>query len=236
MHRVTTGRRQRLGVWLVWLLVVVILLLQPRLVAADGVDPLAGGAGVVLTETPGRDLFPWWPRVRWRQRALAAYRRWQHRRRQAWRAAQVARLALARALTLATLVDWLTRSQVRRQLGAVPVLYALLEELQVRPIINRYCPSVREVDHGTVAVVLIINRLMAPRPLYRIADWLAQTVLVYYLGVPASKFNDDRLARTLDALAPHARDIWLAVVSQAIQRYDIDPSATLRAGSAPAVL
>ena len=28
-----------------------------------------------------------------------------------------------------------------------------------------------------------------PLPLYRVADWMARTVLVYTLGVPAAKFN-----------------------------------------------
>ena len=98
------------------------------------------------------------------------------------------------------MVDWLTKAQLRRHLGALPVLYALLDVLQVRQIINRHCPTAAQVDHGTVAMVLILNRLMAPRPLYQVADWVAQTVLVYVLGIPASKFNDDRLGRTLDAI------------------------------------
>lgn len=178
----------------------------------------------MLADTPGGMLFPRWPRVRWRKRALAAYWRWQRARRQAWRAAQLARLALAGAITFATLVDWLTKRQLRRQLGALPVLYAILEVLQVRTIINRYCPNWREVDNGTVVLVLVLNCLMAPRALWQMADWVAQTVLVHKLGVPASKFNDDRLARTWDATAPHCRDIWIEVVSVALQRYDIDLS------------
>jgi transposase len=125
---------------------------------------------------------------------------------------------------MATVVDILTRSQLRRQMGAVPVLYALLETLRVREIINHHCPTAAEVEHGTVAVVMILNRLMAPRPLYRIADWLARTVLVYQLGVPAEKLNDDRLARTLDALSQHTRDIWQDIVHQALLRADIDLS------------
>jgi len=56
------------------------------------------------------------------------------------------------------------------------------------------------VDHGTVALVLVLKRLTMPLPLYQVADWLAQTVLAYTLGIPATKFNDDRLARTLDAI------------------------------------
>ncbi|MBU1747451.1 MAG: IS1634 family transposase [Chloroflexi bacterium] len=104
------------------------------------------------------------------------------------------------------------------------MLYAVLETLQVQTIINRYCPSQREIDTGTVAVVLILNRLLAPRPLCHIADWVAQSVLVQQLGLPASKFNDDRLARTLDALAPHGPAIWAEIVDTAQRRYDLDLS------------
>jgi transposase len=128
------------------------------------------------------------------------------------------------ALTLAQLVDLVTQSQLRRHLGALPVLYAVLETLRVREIINRHCRTAAEVDHGTVALVLILNRLMAPRPLYQVADWLARTVLVYRLGVPAEKFNDDRLARTLDGISQHSRDIWQDVVHQALVQAEIDLS------------
>ena len=102
------------------------------------------------------------------------------------------------------------------------MLYRLLEILDVRRMINRHCPSVAQVDYGAVVVVLVLNRLMAPRPLYKVADWLGQTVLVTVLGIPAAKFNDDRLGRTLDAIAVHQRDIWLDIVHQALRRFDID--------------
>jgi hypothetical protein len=134
----------------------------------------------------------------------------------------LARLALSGALTMATVVDLLTCSQLRRYKGALPVLYALLETLQVRQIINRHCPTAAEVDHGTVAVVLILNRLVAPRPLYWVADWVARTVLVYTLGVLAEKFNDDRLGRTLEAIGQHSREIWQDVVHRALVQANVD--------------
>jgi transposase len=127
-------------------------------------------------------------------------------------------------LTLAQLLDLVTRRQLRRHLGALPVLYALLDTLQVREIINAYCPTRAEVKHGTVALVLILNRLTMPLPLYQIADWLARTVLVHMLGIPATKFNDDRLARTLAAIQPHCREIWQAVVARALVQAEIDLS------------
>ena len=121
-------------------------------------------------------------------------------------------------------VDWLTHSQLRRHLGALPVLYALLEVLQVREIINRHCPTIcsgrpRHSGHGA-----------DPQPVggaptsIAVADWLARTVLVYTLGVPAEKFNDDRLARTLDAISEHSRDIWQDVVHRALVQAEIDLS------------
>jgi hypothetical protein len=149
------------------------------------------------------------------QAARCAYRR------VIW-AARGARLLRQGALTLAAVVDWLTRAQLRRHLGALPVLYRLLELLDVRRIVNWHCPSAAQVDHGAVVVVLVLNRLMAPRPLYKVADWLGQTVQVTVLGLPASKFNDDRLGRTLDAIAAHGRAFWLDIVSQALRRFEID--------------
>jgi transposase len=127
-------------------------------------------------------------------------------------------------MSLAMVVDWLTTAQLQRHLGALPVLYALFEVLQVRQIVNRHCPTAAEIDHGTVVLVLALNRLMAPRPLYKIADWLGQTVLVHQLGVPAEKFNDDRLGRTLDAMSQHPQAIWQDIVDQALRRTKLDLS------------
>jgi hypothetical protein len=162
-------------------------------------------------------VFPWQATTRWKKWALHKYRTWQAAQRRAQRAAQLAQLALQGVLTMAHVVDWLTARQVRYQLGALPVLYALLETLQVRQIINRHCPTHADVDHGTVALVLVLNRLLLPLPLYQITDWVGQTVLVAVLGVPADKFNDDRLERTLDALYPHLGVIWLEIVEVALQ-------------------
>ena len=234
MPPTTTYRWLLVCVWLVGLLTLWALtwgssiLLEPPLLAPVVVALWAG----VATHDHQHPLCPWCSGERWRRRHVGPtrWRRWLcHQRQRVQRmgyrllwAVCLARLALTGALTMASLVDWLTRAQLRRQLGALPVLYALLESLQVRQTIRRYCPSSAAGDHGTVALVLILNRLMAPRPLYKVADWVAQTVLVHTLGVSATKFNDDRLARTLDAIAPHAREIWLEIVHHALVQFEID--------------
>ncbi len=239
MHSTTKSGQSQALIWLFWFLALLALAWSGSLTfsaaeaARHASSPSAEVlAGVATHDHTRRPLFPWCANRRGhRQRiGFTRWRRWlRHQQRKllavSWRlrwAAYWARLALTGAVTLATVVDWLTRSQLRRQLGALPVLYALLDLLQVRESINRYCPTHGEVDHGAVAMVLMLNRLTAPRPLYKVADWLAQTVLVHTLGIPPTKFNDDRLGRTLDALAAHAHEIWLDIVNQALVRFHID--------------
>ncbi len=218
-----------LSSWGLWLLVVLVMVLvpwrmsQPALSSQPTLQP-AGPAQTVSWEiwhSPDAAM-PWF------SRALRARWRWAWQSVQHWLTAlQAWWLLLARLLacrTLAEVIGVLTRRCVARYLGALPVLYALLERLQVRDIINRFCPTESPVDHGAVTLVLVLNRLIAPRPLYRVMDWLSSTILSDYLGVPASKFNDDRLGRTLDALAEHAQAIWQAVASQALLYYRIDLS------------
>ena len=63
--------------------------------------------------------------------------------------------------------------QLSRTLGALPVLLPILERLDLCGIVRRYCPSGAELDNGTVALTLALNRLMAPlmapHPLYKVA-------------------------------------------------------------------
>lgn len=102
--------------------------------------------------------------------------------------------------TIVQFVDWLTRSQVTKLLAAIPILYLILAKLDVEAIIDQCCPTEAKVNIGAVIVVLCLNRLTAPKPLSGIADWAAKTVIEELVEVPASKLNDDCLARALDAI------------------------------------
>ncbi len=213
----------RILVWIMWFIAVLVFM-QPG-VKGEATSPIRDPLlGVVSHDAENGPLFPWQPRYRWKKQALRKYRAWRRTYRRAKRAALWAGVAMRGVMTMAQVVGWLTVRQQTYQIGALPVLYALLETLQVGQIINRHCATQGEVKHGTVALVIVLNRLMFPLPLYRVADWVGRTTLVHLLGIPADKFNDDRLGRTLDALYPHLESIWLEVVERAMLKADIDLS------------
>lgn len=111
--------------------------------------------------------------------------------------------------------------QLSRTLGALPVLLPILERLDVRGIVGRYCTSGADLDNGTVALALVLNRLMAPHPLYKVASWLAKTTLPETLGIDAEKLHDRRLGDLLEALHPHLENIWRELVHKAIHEFGI---------------
>jgi transposase len=127
-----------------------------------------------------------------------------------------------RSWNMAHWVAFLSRYQMARFVGGMLFLYPILEELGVAEVVNAYCPTEAEVEHGTVTAVLVLNRLSAPRPLYKVARWMAFTILPLVLGISARKFNDDRLGRTLEAIEPHLQAIWLEIVIRALECYNID--------------
>lgn len=218
MYFATKSKQTQVLTWLIWAVACLIFAWAPQ-VPASGQEPMLDRPALTTVVSPqpdGVSPFPWTPKTRWRKWAYRRYCAWRRAHRRAVWTARVARLVLIGALPLSQLVDLVTHAQFRRHIGALPVLYTLLESLQLRTIINHHCPTRAQVDHGTVALMLVLNRLMKPLPLYHVADWLGRTVLVHTLGIPAAKFNDDRLERTLDAIQPHCGAIWQEVVHQAL--------------------
>ena len=66
------------------------------------------------------------------------------------------------SLTWADRIATATAQSTPRQVGAVPVVYPLLEELRVRETINALRQTGAEIDLGRLVEVLTLNRLMAP--------------------------------------------------------------------------
>jgi hypothetical protein len=143
--------------WLIWLLVVISLLLMRGSTLPDV------GSGGFPTDVwqSTFDPVPWFGR-RLRLQWCATWwkvRRWVNQ----WERWLVLAIRLWSCHNLAEVIQALTRKQLVRHLSALPILVALLSRLKVRETINHYCPTHSPIDNGTVALVLVLNRLMAPR-------------------------------------------------------------------------
>jgi transposase len=220
--------RQAVCYWLLYLVMVLLVLCVPDAPNILGERPLSQADPLTMSEallTPMircgdavGPLFPWRLR-RSRQRHTIRLPKWVSRILGLW-----ALLRQMRSWNMAHWIAFLSRYQMARFVGGMLFLYPILEELGVAEVVNSYCPTEAEVEHGTVTSVLVLNRLSAPRPLYKVARWMAFTILPLVLGISARKFNDDRLGRTLDAIEPHLQAIWLEIVIRALERYNIDLS------------
>lgn len=106
--------------------------------------------------------------------------------------------------------------------GALPVIVDYFRRLDVAATINRLVPYEGDVPLGTLAEVLIANRLLRPKALFRVGDWAQSAALTDYYGLSADQLNDDRLGRALERLAAHADDVQAALVLRAIAQFDLN--------------
>ena len=111
------------------------------------------------------------------------------------------------------------QSQVARNPGAACLTLPMLRALGVKETVNGLCASEHVVSHGQIMELMVVNRLQAPKPLYKLQDWLAQTGLETALGVQAGQAHDTRLGETLDAVYQQHQAIWQNVVLAAVRRY-----------------
>jgi transposase len=108
--------------------------------------------------------------------------------------------------------------------GALPVISNYLERLDLANIIDELVPWEGEVPLGTLVEILVTNRLLNPKALFRIAAWAHKTGLDTYYNLEAGQLNDDRLGRALERLATHAEQIQAGLVLQAVKKFKLDVS------------
>jgi transposase len=112
-------------------------------------------------------------------------------------------------------------------IGPHPILNHFLERMEFSRIVraclgNRYKGI---LDHAQTLSVFIQNIILSPAPLYRIAEW-AQPIDPAGLMLSLSEkrsLNDDRVARSLDALVtPRARTLFFRLVLKIIEQFELD--------------
>lgn len=115
------------------------------------------------------------------------------------------------------------QTRFRTQLvGALPAIVHYFDELALAATIDELVPWEGDVPLGTLVEVLIANRLLQPKALFRIGPWAQSAALTDYYGLTPEQLNDDRLGRALERLATHAETIQAALVLNAIDRFELD--------------
>ena len=110
--------------------------------------------------------------------------------------------------------------------GPLPIIRHFLDRMAFGRIVGSCLGSGRKTpNHAQTLAVLIQNILLSPSPLYRIAEWTA-SFSAAALGLnPTEKgsINDDRVARTLDALVSvSARSLFFRMALHVIKQFEID--------------
>jgi hypothetical protein len=119
------------------------------------------------------------------------------------------------------------RQLLVKQLGALPVIRAYVERLQLKACIAALAPvrAGAQLTNGEVVVALVANRLTAPQPLYNIVEWAESWAVAETFGSPPAALNDDRLGRCLDAIAAVHDRLRGAVTVQAIAAFGLETHA-----------
>jgi transposase len=108
--------------------------------------------------------------------------------------------------------------------GALPLIVHYFELLELRATIDELVPWEGGVPLGTLVEIMIANRLLQPKALYRVGEWAQQAGLTEYYGLTAEQLNDDLLGRALERVTAHASSIQAALVLKMIKVFKLDVS------------
>jgi len=108
--------------------------------------------------------------------------------------------------------------------GALPVLSALLDQWGLARIVDEIVPWDGDVPLGTLAELLVVNRVEKPEAMYAIGEWAQEAGVADYYGLTAEQLNDDRLGRALERLAAHAEAVQMQLTLAAVKRWRLDTS------------
>src|SRR5262249_51562527 len=106
--------------------------------------------------------------------------------------------------------------------GSLPVITEYLDRLGLADAVNALVPWEGDVPLGTVVEVMVCNRLLNPKALFRVDAWAQTAAVTDYFELEPGQLNDDRLGRALERLATHADKVQAALVLRAIKRFQLD--------------
>jgi hypothetical protein len=102
----------------------------------------------------------------------------------------------------------------------ISLLTPFLRQLKVAEMVGEQHPGKEEMNYGTTVMALVLDRLLAPKSLSKISEWLDNTILEDALRVEAEQMGDSYLGCTLDDI----HEQLATIVGQVILVYDLDLS------------
>jgi transposase len=120
-------------------------------------------------------------------------------------------------------MDATTRFDTAR-VGAMPLICSMFDQLGLSDAVNQLVPYKGDVELGSLVEVMVLNRLLRPKAMFKIGQWAEKASVTDYFGLTAEQLNDDRLGRALERIAEHGDQVQAALVLSAINEFDLDVS------------
>ena len=120
-------------------------------------------------------------------------------------------------------MDSTTRFASQR-VGALPFIVAYLDKMELARVIDENIPWEGEVPLGTLVEVMVCNRLLNPKAMYKISEWALNAGVCDYYDVTAEQLNDDRLGRALERIAMHSFSAQSQLILHIVKRFKLDVS------------
>src|SRR5215213_5662111 len=111
-----------------------------------------------------------------------------------------------------------------QRVGALPVIALFCERLRLARTVDDAVPCEGDVPLGDLVEILVANRLLDPKPLYKLGSWAAKSTLADFYNLTEEQLHDDRIGRALERLADHGDKVQSALVLQAVKEFDLDVS------------
>lgn len=120
-------------------------------------------------------------------------------------------------------MDATTRFETKR-VGALPLVVAYLEKMELAKVIDDHVPWEGDVPLGTSIEIMVCNRMLNPRAQYKIGEWAERAGVCDYYNVSTAQLNDDRLGRALERIATHAFTAQSQLVLHLVKKFKLNVS------------
>jgi transposase len=109
-----------------------------------------------------------------------------------------------------------------QRVGALPVLTEFFSRLRLGRIVETVVPWEGDVPLGKLVEILVANRLLEPKPLYKVGSWATKATLANFYNLTEEKLHDDTIGRALERLADYGDSAQAALVLRAVDTFDLD--------------